>query len=205
MILDAKNAAERAINILQAASTAARNEGSGLDAKTTTMLSLLDTLLRSEALVSALKDGGRILQAADEFHGDVLPSYEEGACAGSSSSLSESSMITESQPLSPPHSPSLPRSADQGVLDNGAQSDSSPASSPISGGIPLAGSSKDPARKWYAVFVGTQTGVVQGVDTAQSWVHGVSGMSWKSFKSRGEAERAYQVAVERNKVHRIVL
>lgn len=42
-------------------------------------------------------------------------------------------------------------------------------------------------------------------DTAQSWVHGVSGMSWKSFKSRGEAERAYQVAVERNKVHRIVL
>jgi len=80
---------------------------------------------------------------------------------------------------------------------------SPPADIPQPQGIPQYISAKDPSRKWYAIFVGTEVGVVQGVDNALAYANGVSGNSWKGFKTREEAEFAYKTALERKQVHKV--
>ncbi|KAH8075856.1 hypothetical protein BXZ70DRAFT_911503 [Cristinia sonorae] len=219
MILDSKNIVDRAINVIQTASRAVstQNELSD-DAKT--MLTLLSSLLASNTLVSTLRQGGDLVGHSESMDPDALPPiYEEatrpGPSGSGSYSLSGSSVSSEStlnSMISPPGSPDAPfRYTTNGSASNytASSASSSPPTTPTSAGpssvAPVVhASGKDKRLRWYAIFVGTEVGVVQGYDEAFSRVDRVSGFDWKGFKSKEAAEKAFNEARENGQVKQVV-
>ncbi|THH30101.1 hypothetical protein EUX98_g4076 [Antrodiella citrinella] len=207
--LDLEDPFDNAIGMIKDAAYAARTSGD-INVSAQTFMTVLETLLISPLVVATLRQGRATMleDAEDDDTGTGLltratqhtggsgprpPSFEEATRDGSPPPGTEPG-TPGPDPSSPGTTPTPGPSTPHAAYGGG---------SGVPPPMPQFMSSKDPARKWYAIFVGTEVGVVQGVDNAMAYANGVSGNSWKGFKTRDEAEFAYRTAVEKGQVRKI--